>query len=176
MLAPRPATRPAPAFLKFLLRPADPARSGLLLFGIFDPANELVARQRRDVLPGSQRHGVSDQGLAEVCGELVHDSTGYSLAAHGAMVNAERLARYHGLARQLQQPDGVSMRGPRDNDEGHETTNEGRTNVWRCGQTRTSSRVTGLGSGAAVVAAPEPQSIGFADPCGVSPYSVRGSS
>jgi hypothetical protein len=59
--APRPAAGPALAFLELLLGPADAAFSGHLLLGIVDPADELVAGQRRDVLPGIERRGV---GLA----------------------------------------------------------------------------------------------------------------
>ena len=54
MLAPGPAARPAHALLELLLRPADAPFTGLLLLGVLDPADELVARQRRDVLPRSQ--------------------------------------------------------------------------------------------------------------------------
>jgi hypothetical protein len=68
VLAPRPAAGPALAILQFLLGPANAAFSGRLLLGILDPADELVARQGRDVLPSIECRGVGDQRLAQVCG------------------------------------------------------------------------------------------------------------
>jgi len=64
VLAPWPAARPTLAFLKLLLGPANAAFPGRLLLGIFDPADELVAGQRRDVLPGNESRGVGDQRFA----------------------------------------------------------------------------------------------------------------
>src|SRR3982074_2450351 len=86
VLAPRPAARPALAFLQLLLGPANTALSGHLLLGILDPADELVARQGRNVLPGGECRGIGDQRLAQVFGQLVHHPTGHSLAAHLATV------------------------------------------------------------------------------------------
>src|SRR6185437_1148347 len=82
VFAARPAARPAFAFLEFLLGATDTARPGRLLFGILDPADELVSGQRRDVVPSAQRHGIGDQRLAQVGGQLVHHPTGYAPAAH----------------------------------------------------------------------------------------------
>jgi hypothetical protein len=55
VLAPRPAAGPALAFFEFLLGPPNAPLSSHLLLGILDPADELIARQGRDVLPGSER-------------------------------------------------------------------------------------------------------------------------
>ena len=66
VLAPRPAAGPALAILQLLLCPANAAFSGRLLLGILDPADELVARQGRDVLPGIECRGVGHQRLAQV--------------------------------------------------------------------------------------------------------------
>jgi hypothetical protein len=82
VVAPRPAAGPTLAFLKLLLGPANAAFSGHLLLGILDPADELVAGQRRDVLPGSERYRVGDQRFAQVFRKVVNHSTGHSLAAH----------------------------------------------------------------------------------------------
>jgi hypothetical protein len=68
VLAPRPAAGPALAIFQFLLGPANATFSGLLLLGILDLADELVARQGCDVLPNIECRGVGDQGLAQVCG------------------------------------------------------------------------------------------------------------
>ena len=90
MLAPWPAARPALALLQLLPGAANAAFAGRLLLGILDPADELVARQRSDVLPGIKGRGVGDQRLAKIGGQLVHHPTGYELAAHTATVPAAR--------------------------------------------------------------------------------------
>src|SRR3954454_5802573 len=84
VLAPRPATGPALAFLQLLLGPANAAFSSLLLLGILDPADELVARQGRDVLPGSECRGVGHQRPVQVCRQRMHNPARNSLAVHQA--------------------------------------------------------------------------------------------
>ncbi len=64
VLAPWPAAGPTLAFLQLLHGPSDAAFPSPCLPGILDPADELVARQRRDVLPGIERRRVGDQLLA----------------------------------------------------------------------------------------------------------------
>ncbi len=77
-----PAAGATHAVLQLLLGPANSAFSGHCLLGILDPADELVAGQRGDVLPGIECRGVGDQCLAEVCRKLVHHPTGHSRVAH----------------------------------------------------------------------------------------------
>ena len=89
--APRPAAGPALSFFQLLLGPANPALPGLVLLGILDPADELVAGQGRDVLPGIEGRAVGDQRLAKVRGQLVHDAGGDSLATHRAMVCLDKV-------------------------------------------------------------------------------------
>src|SRR6266550_3048042 len=84
--APWPAAGPTLAFLQLLPGPANAAFSGHLLLGILDPADELVAGQRRDVLPGVECRGVGDQRLAQILWKLVHHPTGHSRAAHKSTV------------------------------------------------------------------------------------------
>src|ERR1700689_3817391 len=84
--APRPAAGPALTFLQFLLGPANAAFPGRLLLGILDPADELVAGQRRDAGPGVERRRVGDQCLAQIRGKFVHYPAGHSLTAHRATV------------------------------------------------------------------------------------------
>jgi hypothetical protein len=86
VLAPRPAAGPALSFLKLFLGPPNATFSGGLLLGVLDPADELVASQRCDVLPGIECCGVGDQHLAQVRGQLMHHPAGHSLAAHRPMV------------------------------------------------------------------------------------------
>ena len=84
--APGPAAGPALAFFQLLLGAANASFSGHFPLGILDPADELVAGQRRDVLPGIERRGVGDQRVAQVSWQLVHHPTGHSRAAHTATV------------------------------------------------------------------------------------------
>ena len=60
VLAPRPATRSALAFLEFFLGATDASFPGLLLLGVLDPADELVAAQRRAVFPEFQCGGIGE--------------------------------------------------------------------------------------------------------------------
>jgi hypothetical protein len=78
------------AFLQFLLGPANAAFSGHLLLGILDPADELIAGQRRDVLPGIDCRRVGDQRLAQVSRKLVRHPSGHSRGVHRATVASQR--------------------------------------------------------------------------------------
>jgi hypothetical protein len=93
MAAPRPAAGPTQAFLKLLLGSANATFSGRPLLGVLDPADELIAAQRRDVHPGSERRRVGDQRFAQVFGEFVHYSTGHLLAAHATRLAGILAAR-----------------------------------------------------------------------------------
>jgi hypothetical protein len=84
--APRPTAGPTLAVLQLLLGPPNAARPGGLLLGILDPADELVAGQWRDVVPGIECRRVGEQSLTEVRGQLMHDPTGHPLAAHWSIV------------------------------------------------------------------------------------------
>lgn len=82
MLAPWPAAGPAHAVLQFLLGAPDAAFSRGLLFGVLHPADELVASQRRDVVPGVESRSVCHQGLAQVAWQLVDDASRDGMDAH----------------------------------------------------------------------------------------------
>ena len=84
-----PAARATLAFFQLLLRPANAACSGHLLLGVVDPANELVARQRRDVVPGLECRRIRDERLAQVCGEDMHHPAAHSLRTHSGEGIAE---------------------------------------------------------------------------------------
>src|ERR1700682_6158591 len=86
VLTTRPAAGPALAFLQLLPGPPNAALSGRLLLGVLDPADELVAGQGRDVLPGIECRGVGDQRLTQVRRQLMYHPTGHPLAAHRPMV------------------------------------------------------------------------------------------
>src|SRR3954462_6391480 len=77
-----PAARPTLAFLQLFLGSANAPFSGLLLLCILDPADELIAGQGRDVIPGVERRRIGDQRFAQFFRNFVHDPTGHSLALH----------------------------------------------------------------------------------------------
>lgn len=97
MLTSGPAARSALAFFElFLSTPNAPLPSDLL-FGIFHPTDELVAPQRRDVLPQRQRRGIRDQRRAQICGHPVHYSPSDLRATHGvAAAGAGPIGSYPG--------------------------------------------------------------------------------
>ena len=66
VLAPRPATGAALARFQLFLSPANTTLTSLRLFRIFDPTNELVASERRDVQPRGECCAVCEQGSLEV--------------------------------------------------------------------------------------------------------------
>ena len=70
-----PATGPAHTVVEFLDGTADPALAGFLLLGVADPADELVARQHRDVEPGRLGILVGDERFGEVLGQFVDLAT-----------------------------------------------------------------------------------------------------
>ena len=82
VLAPWPAAGPTLALFQLFLGPANATCSGHLLLGILDPADELVAGQRRDVPPSIECCRVGDQRAAQICGKSVHHPARHSLAAH----------------------------------------------------------------------------------------------
>jgi hypothetical protein len=118
VLAPWPAAGPTLAFLQLLLGPANATFSGHLLFGILDPADELVSGQRRDVLPGIECRGVCAQRLAQVSWKFVYHSTRQSRTAHSARVQRLKSARndYWPAKRRAVMPDpgrsGMGRRRP----------------------------------------------------------------
>ncbi len=86
VLAPGPAAGTALAFLELLLGAPNAPLSGGFLLGVLDPADELVAGQGSDVLPGIECRCVRDQRLTEVRRQLMYDPTGHALATHRHMV------------------------------------------------------------------------------------------
>ena len=100
MLAPRPAAGPALAFFELLLGPANAALSSHLLLGVLDPADELVARQGRDVLPGSERLELAISAARRSAGSLCTTPPGTRLPLTAASVTPERrsLSRRGGCA------------------------------------------------------------------------------
>ncbi len=87
MFAPGPAAGPALAFLQLLLSASNAALTGDRLLGILDPADELIASQGRDALPGVERRGAGNECLTQVLRKLMNHSTGHCcLSGHTPMV------------------------------------------------------------------------------------------
>ena len=93
MTASRPAAGATLAFLELLQSPENAAFSSLWLFGILDPADELVAGQRRNVLPGSERRAVRQQLCAHVIRKLMDHTTRHLLAVHKTTLAASWAVR-----------------------------------------------------------------------------------
>ena len=81
VLAAGPAAGAAHAFVQLFAGAADAAFAGGLLFGVLDPADELVAGQGGDVLPGLFGFGVGGQLGLKVRGELVDRAAGKGFGA-----------------------------------------------------------------------------------------------
>jgi len=86
MLASGPAAGSTLAFFELFFGPTDATFPGRPLLRILHPADEFVAGQGCDVVPGIKSDGVGDQRCAQVPRKLVHDSSGHSGAAHSATV------------------------------------------------------------------------------------------
>ena len=85
--ASRPTARSAFPFLKLLLSPSDAPLAGRGLLRIFDPADELVASQRRDVLPSRQRRHVSHQRGTQIGRKLMDHATRHCQSNHTPIVS-----------------------------------------------------------------------------------------
>lgn len=59
-----PATRPALSFFEARAYLLDVVPSGFRLLDVGNPADPLIARERRDVLPFRQRGGVGNEGFS----------------------------------------------------------------------------------------------------------------
>jgi len=93
VVAPRPAAGPTHPLFQLFLGPADAPFPCLVLLGVLDPADELVARQTRDVVPGLERCRIRLQRRAQIGRKLVDHTTWHSCAAHGTTVAARSMQR-----------------------------------------------------------------------------------
>jgi hypothetical protein len=72
--ASRPAAWAPHALLELLASPSDSTLSSGIFLCIFNPADELVTSERRDVAPGLEGCNIGDQLETEVSWKLVNDT------------------------------------------------------------------------------------------------------
>ncbi len=90
MDAARPAARTTFAASEFVTRDDDATRPGLRFFWADDPAYEFVARQWRDIVPGSEHDGVRLEGVSKVVREWMDGSARYSACSHEVIIANSR--------------------------------------------------------------------------------------
>jgi hypothetical protein len=83
-----PATGPALTLFQFLLGSTNPPLARYVLFGIINPADELIASERSDVIPRIECWSVGHERTAQIWREFMHYATRYSLSAHGTRLTA----------------------------------------------------------------------------------------
>jgi hypothetical protein len=95
----RPTTGSALPVFEAGTAPFDPARSCFRFFGRLDPADPLIARKRRNILPRLQRFRVGGQRLFQVGGKVMdHTARDLSFAQGFAPKSCPRLdADHHAL-------------------------------------------------------------------------------
>lgn len=86
MWTPRPAARPAHAFLEFTAHARDVLASRLRFLHDRHPTDPLVAREGRDVLPCGKRFFVSRKGRAHIGGKRMQSAAGNSFFGHTSMI------------------------------------------------------------------------------------------
>jgi len=81
--AARPTTGPALPVPQILATPVDALAPGLRFLGGLDPADPLVAGERRDVVPSRQRLWVSQERIPEVVRKAMDNAAGnFPLIGH----------------------------------------------------------------------------------------------
>ena len=86
MRAARPTAGSTLSFFKLLLGSSDAAVAGRRLFRVFDPADELVAGQRRDVVPGLKCGRVTYERGTQVGRKLMDYTAGHCHSDHTPML------------------------------------------------------------------------------------------
>jgi hypothetical protein len=78
-----PATRPAHSFLKLRAYPLNVLPSGFRFLNGDSPADPLIAREWRNILPFCPRHRVRNENLSQIRWYTVHRSRGDRFLGHG---------------------------------------------------------------------------------------------
>jgi hypothetical protein len=89
MRAAGPAARPSHPFFELRAHPFDMLPTCLIFLDGDGPADPLVARERRYVFPGRQRHRVGGERFSEISRKIMYDSSGDSNAWHRAISQVE---------------------------------------------------------------------------------------
>ena len=85
-----PATRPAHSFLEFRAYPLNVLPSGFRFLDGDNPADPLIARQRRNILPFCPSHRVRSEGFPQVRWNAVYRTSGDCFLAHGFHFTSRR--------------------------------------------------------------------------------------
>ena len=86
MRAAGPAARPALAFFELLAHPLDMLSSCFGLFHGDGPADPFIARERRDVFPGSERGLVGGKSFPQIRRDFVYHAAGDCFFRHIAPI------------------------------------------------------------------------------------------
>ena len=78
-----PATRPAHSFLKFRAYPLNVLPSGLRFLDGDNPADPLIAREWRNILPLCPRHRVRTEDFPQIRRNTVYSTRGDCFLGHG---------------------------------------------------------------------------------------------
>ena len=97
VFAARPATRSTLTFVKFLNRSANTTSPCRRLLGVFNPTDELIASEARDVAPRLKCGWMLQQGRAQVLRQLMHRTTLDPRRTHVSTVAAVSCARGTGV-------------------------------------------------------------------------------
>ena len=77
-----PATRPAHSFFQFRAYPLDVLSSGFRFLDGDNPADPLITREWRNVLPFCPSSGIGNESLSQIRRYLVHRARGERFLAH----------------------------------------------------------------------------------------------
>lgn len=86
MNAAGPAAGTSDSFGQFRTSSLDATFSSLDKFGAFNPADPLVARERRDVVPGVESRRISRERLAQIGWQGVNRAARYVRVVHSVIV------------------------------------------------------------------------------------------
>ena len=78
-----PATRPAHSFLEFRAYPFNVLPSGFRFLDGDNPADPLVAREWRNILPFGPRNGIGNENLSQIWWYIVYRARGDGFLGHG---------------------------------------------------------------------------------------------
>ena len=96
MFASWPTTGPALSGGKIFARHSEPLASRLSLLGVLDPADPLITRERRDILPVRPRRGVRNEHFSQICRYAVHNARRKFCFSHASILTHTGYRGRHG--------------------------------------------------------------------------------